>query len=231
MKLNLAETLFPSYCILCKKVGESICASCIRNKIFVNWNTYCCVCNSKVKSGLIHEECKNETYLDGHFFVTSYNEGIKELIMQGKYSFNYSNFVFLGKTMSKFISFYKLDTSAILVPIPLTRKKKRARGFNQSEIMVKEIAKRTKFISISILKKPKDVSAQADLSGEERRINLKDAFQVDSNIIKDLNTSTPILLVDDVFTTGSTLNECAKTLKNFGFNKVYGYTFAKAGKV
>lgn len=228
MKINLTEIVFPTYCVICKRVGESICTSCIRNKIFVNWNTYCCVCNSKVKLGFIHEECKELTYLDGHFFVTSYNEGIKELIMQGKYSFNYSNFVFLGKLMSKFLRFYNLDKESILVPVPLTNKKKRVRGFNQAEVVVKELVNRTKYMSFELLQKTKNVSAQAELGGEDRRINLRDSFMVSNN---NLNIQSPIILVDDVFTTGSTLNECAKTLKEAGFSKVYGYTFAKAGKI
>ncbi|MFS8131390.1 MAG: ComF family protein [Candidatus Dojkabacteria bacterium] len=234
MEINLIDTFFPSYCLLCKRVGAPICTSCIRNKIFVNWNTYCCVCNSKVKKGFIHDECKSETYLDGHFFVTSYNEGIKELIMQGKYSYNYHNFEFIALLMRKFIKFYNItniNNLTILTPIPLSRKKKLARGFNQSEVICKELVNIESVEVVKLLVKVKDLHAQAELNGSERRENLLGAFKVDTNIAKKLNKECPIILVDDVFTTGSTLNECAKTLKEYGFISVYGYTFAKAGRV
>lgn len=230
MKINIVDTLFPNYCVLCKRVGESICTTCIKNKIFVNWNTYCCVCNSKVKLGLIHRECRDQTYLDGHFFVTSYSEGVKELIMQGKYSFNYANFEFIGELMAKFLKLYNLEPP-VIIPIPLTNKKKRTRGFNQSEIISKRLSLNTAHPHLNLLKKIKDQPAQAELGGEERRLNLKDCFVVDEKLALKLDKESPILLVDDVFTTGSTLNECAKTLRNSGFTRIYGYTFAKAGRV
>src|SRR6185369_12343303 len=172
------------------------------------------VCNTKVKLGLIHEECKEQTYLNGHFFVTSYNEGIKELIMQGKYSFNYSNFKFMGELMSKFINLYRIK-SPIIVPVPLTIRKRRMRGFNQSEVMARALSSGTGHPFVNLLKKVKDKSAQVELSGEERRTNLKDSFVINKNKAQMLDKDSPILLVDDVFTTGSTLNECAKTLRDF----------------
>ncbi|MEO6728701.1 MAG: hypothetical protein ABIM99_02145 [Candidatus Dojkabacteria bacterium] len=184
------------------------------------------MCNSKVKLGLIHPECKDQTYLDGHFFVTSYNEGVKELIMKGKYSFNYSNFEFIGKLMSKFIKLYNLKPNSIIVPIPLTKKKRRIRGFNQSETITKQI---TTFISLNLLIKQSDGHSQAGLNGIDRRQNLKDLFIINPKIT--IEKTLPIILVDDVFTTGSTLSECAKTLKSAGFKTVYGYTFSKAGKI
>jgi len=226
MQTNLIDTIFPNYCLLCKRVGECICTTCIRNKIYVNWNTYCCVCNSKVKLGLIHSECKEQTYLDGHFFVTSYNEGIKELIMQGKYSFNYTNFEFMGRLMYKFIKLYRLPPETIICPIPLSKRKMRVRGFNQSEVLSKQI---NSFNTIRLLDKVKDVKAQATLDGQQRRQNLMGSFVMNPKIT--IEKSRAVLLVDDVFTTGSTLNEGAKALKLSGFKTVYGYTFAKAGKI
>ncbi|MEP7103859.1 MAG: ComF family protein [Candidatus Dojkabacteria bacterium] len=226
----IINTLIPSYCLMCNRVGVSLCTRCIRDKIFVNWNTYCCVCNSKVKRGFIHDECKDQTFLDGHIFMVSYNEGVKELIMQGKYSFYYNNFKFIGQKMSKFIRLFSLDEHSILVPIPLTRKKKNKRGFNQSEVICNEISKYIDFKTINLLKRTKDVSAQADLSGEKRRSNLKGIFAIDQDLQHVYSTSS-VILVDDVYTTGSTLNECAKVLKENGVQRVYGYTFAKSGGI
>lgn len=225
---HIINTIFPSSCVVCKRVGEPICKHCIKNKIFVNWDTYCCVCNSRVKRGLIHEECKDQTYLDGHFFVVSYSEGIKELIMNGKYSFMFYNFEFIGELMSKFIRFYNLNKDSIFAPVPLTRRKKRIRGFNQSEVIASKLARDITYINL--LNKIKDIPSQATLGGEERRINLKDSFQVNTKLAAKLNTTQKVILIDDVYTTGSTLNECAKALKEYGFKEVLGFTFAKGGR-
>ncbi len=226
----LIDQLFPRYCLMCNRVGDYLCKECLKSRVHICWDTYCCVCGAKAKKGLIHSECKEYTYLDGHIFVTSYDEGVKELIMQGKYSFNYNNFVFMGELMSKFLKFYNFSHDLTLVPIPSTPRKRRLRGFNQSEIMCETISRKTGYKSVKLLKKIKEVTAQADLTGEERRLNLKDTFSINSIAQNKLQKHKSIVLIDDVFTTGSTLNECARVLKENGFDKIYGYTFAKAGK-
>lgn len=223
---NLVNSILPSYCILCKRVGHPICSSCFKYKIISNWDTYCCVCNTRVKRGLLHEECKNETYLDGHFFITPYDEAPKRLVMEGKYSFNYSNFEFIGRLMNKFLKLYKLDPQTVVCPIPLSKRKKRVRGFNQSEILASQI----KSLDMkSLLVKLKDSNSQVTLNGEERRQNLMGLFTINNKIT--IEKDRPVLLIDDVFTTGSTLNEAAKVLKSAGFKTVFGYTFAKAGQI
>jgi ComF family protein len=96
----------------------------------------------------------------------------------------------------------------IIVPVPMSEKDVKKRGFNQAELLAYEVGKRLDIPVLPALVKVKETSAQKELSGRERAENLEKAFEVIYPQIKDRK----ILLIDDIFTTGATANECAKTL-------------------
>lgn len=96
----------------------------------------------------------------------------------------------------------------IIVPVPMTKKDERKRGFNQAELIAYEIGKRLNIPVLPALEKTKETAVQKELSGKERAENLTKAFEVVYPQVKDRK----ILLVDDIFTTGATANECAKAL-------------------
>jgi ComF family protein len=114
----------------------------------------------------------------------------------------------------------------VLVPIPLTKKKLRWRGFNQAEEIAKEIAKFFKLTLISdCLIKIKETRDQTELSEKERKENVKGVFFVKN---KEKIWEKNVLLIDDVFTTGATMEEAAKVLKEAGAKKIIGIVIAKA---
>lgn len=96
----------------------------------------------------------------------------------------------------------------IIVPVPMTDKEKRKRGFNQAELLAYEVGKRLDIPVLPALAKVKETSQQKELSGKERAENLSKAFEVVYPQVKDRK----ILLIDDIFTTGTTVNECSKVL-------------------
>jgi ComF family protein len=101
------------------------------------------------------------------------------------------------------------------------------RGYNQSELIVKEIIKIDKSknfdFSINALKKIKETPHQSKLKNKSERLkNLKNCFWADEKLIKDRN----IILIDDVITTGTTMNEASKTLKSIGAKKIIGFSIA-----
>ena len=112
----------------------------------------------------------------------------------------------------------------LLVPVPLYKTKFKERSFNQAELLVKNISSEIGLAYADILTKIKKTKSQTELSFNERQGNVKDVFQCqDKGIIKNKN----ILLVDDVITTGATLQECAKVLKQNGAKTVGAVVFAK----
>jgi len=111
-----------------------------------------------------------------------------------------------------------IDTFDVVVPVPLHKTKLREREFNQAQLLAKDFSdKKSLPINSWGLKKIRNTKPQTEFNKDKRRSNIKNAFKVtDSSCFKDKK----ILLMDDVFTTGSTLNECAKMLTESGAKSV-----------
>jgi len=114
----------------------------------------------------------------------------------------------------------------LVVPIPLHRKKLRERGFNQAELIAKVVAKHLQVrLTKGNLKRTKATITQTSLDRKERRRNLREAFTVKN---RDGFQAKNVLLVDDVYTTGTTIKEAAKVLKEAGVKEVYVFALARA---
>ena len=116
--------------------------------------------------------------------------------------------------------------SDIITFVPMTEKKKRERGFNQTETLSVIVGKELNICVKECLIKAKETPAQAGLDRQKRLENLKDSFAINKEIKKEIK-GKKILLIDDVFTTGSTAEACAKVLKRAGAGSVFVLTIAK----
>lgn len=118
-------------------------------------------------------------------------------------------------------------TRAVLLPVPLSRWRKISRGFNQSELIARHIRKQTAIpIREDLLVRQKNTRPQHRLNKLERTQNLHDAFK--SMRLRDLAQGTTIILVDDVHTSGATLSEAARTLREGGAGRILAITVARA---
>jgi ComF family protein len=114
---------------------------------------------------------------------------------------------------------------SLIIPVPLHIKKLRKRGFNQSIILADPLGKKWQIpVNFSLLKRSKFTLSQTGLDKKERERNIKGAFEVRD---KEKIAGRNIILIDDVYTTGATLNECAKTLTKAGAKKVAVLTLAR----
>lgn len=234
----LKELIFPSFCLGCNKEGELLCQDC-RATLDISGYDYC-LCNKDPLRLLESEKnrtcqrCKSKK-LSGLYAALPYNEKIltKKLI----YSFKYEPYIKeLSKSLSSIILEHFLLThkntesfwqNGVLIPIPMDKKKLKRRGYNQAEEITKEIATYTKCsIETNVLFKVKPTNSQTELSKEKRENNIKGAFLV-KNLEKIKNKK--IFLVDDVYTTGSTMEECANVLRTLGIKQVFGIVFAREG--
>ena len=127
--------------------------------------------------------------------------------------------------MMQMVSDKIADVDAIMF-VPSTKKRIKERGFNQAEELAKIACERFDKKLIKALIKTKDTIHQAGGSQEDRMKNLRDSFVVDETFADEI-CNKKILIIDDVFTTGSTLNECSKALKKFKPKKIMTMTFAK----
>ncbi len=134
------------------------------------------------------------------------------------------------KSFSKFLKKYekklfKNELYDIIIAIPISKNRLKTRGYNQSELLAREIAKNFGLkLEQNIIKKVKNNIAQSTLSKEEREKNVKNVYKI---INKETMQNKNILLIDDIFTTGATVNECSKMLKQNGVKKIDVFTIAK----
>lgn len=211
---NILEYIYPSVCGICGKIcKDNICQKCS-----INLKKYEIKNKTAIK--------KNEKYFNELLCIFKYEDIIRDMII--KYKFQ--NKPYLYKTFSKIILKNEktcgfLEKYDIIIPVPISRKRKHERGYNQTLLIAKEIAKILNIkLGNNILIKAIDTKAQSELSKKDRATNIKNVFKViDYKIIKDMK----VIIFDDIYTTGSTANECAKILKEAGAEKIGVLTIAK----
>lgn len=219
----LIDLIFPRYCYYCNKEGSYLCKDCITSYLNINWDQRCYICGKVCSTGFMHIECKEQGYLDGLIYFTVYGKKIREIIKDVKYKFHYDVLNELGEIMAEYLKIYKFSDDLILIDVPLHKHKMKYRGFNQSEVLAKIISSKTNYRFENLLSRGEDTITQVGLNQEERWNNLREVFKVNSEHIPE-----KVMIIDDVFTTGTTLNQCAKVLKENGSKEVYGFVFAKS---
>lgn len=203
----------------------------------------CPVCRRGSRYGEKHKYCYESWSLEGLTCFWKYEGLVKKLIAEAKYNFYYDQLNELSERSWKLIErveFGKLrkflELGLVVVPVPLAKKRLRERGFNQAEIISKSLATRYKLAQDSHrLMKMKETEQQVGKSREERLENLEGAFSTTlSNPPPNLGGGRKgvvfpraVLLVDDVWTTGATLSECAKVLRQAGVRRVWGVVLAR----
>lgn len=219
---ELLNRFLPQFCAYCEKEGSVFCDSCVR-RISSDGIFECPVCRENSAFGFRHEKCKGN--LDSIIAVAHYaNPTVQSLLKVFKYEYIESIGDIIGKIMTRF-----LETHISLIPcfdaiIPITLHKKRfaIRGFNQAEIIAKHIsAFFEKPIYNDLIFRNRATKRQVDLHGDLRKENVCGAFSATKKSPKR------ILLIDDVATTCSTLEEAAKVLKSAGCEYASAFVFAK----
>lgn len=202
--------LFPKHCLNCGKQGKYLCSSCF------------------LKSNLKFKFFKilNKSY-EYFMYLDNYKDDIRSKILKFKfYDGAYINEYFLeflvnDKKICEFLN--KFD---MIIPVPLYKDKKLKRGYNQTELIAKNLSKKINVKCFAdILIKSKQNKTQSLLSREERIENIKDVFEI-KNPQKILGKN--IILIDDIFTTGITVQMCSKLLKKSGAKSICVLVIAKA---
>lgn len=199
------DLIFPPACVTCDSIGGYICGRCYEQMYFYK---------DQVNIAL-----DNPT-LDQLFACTKYSGTGSNFIKTYKYQGAFSLAGIISEMMKEQMEVSKVD---ILIPVPLHRRRERERGFNQSELLAKKLSKKWKLPFQKALSRTKATTPQAKLDREKRLVHLENVFTLLPKVSIEGKT---IGLVDDVATTGTTLNECAKILKKYGAKKVIGIVFA-----
>ena len=221
------DIFYPKRCIGCGKFGSFLCYNCAKD-IKVLKTSVCPNCGKITKYNQYCSACKskNKLKISGLYIAAVYDEGpIKELIHHFKYSGLLEISPILGELLcQKYLQNKLPNGDLIVVPVPLHKKREKQRGFNQAEVLARYFSEQLSLKGGLALERIINTQTQINLAKKDRIKNLINAFVcVDQELIKNKT----VILIDDVTTTGTTLNECAKVLREAGAKKVYGLVVAK----
>lgn len=223
----ILDLLFPKFCVGCQKEGTWLCDEC-REKIILVQKPTCPNCLTLTQKGEFCPRCRKNTNLTGLIVAAYYKEGpLKEAIHTFKYDGIFDLSYDLGKILVEVLKRRNLSKKFLIIPVPLHYKRQAKRGFNQAELLAKIVQNHYGWvINKKLVRLKQTPKTQAELSGAARRKNVKDIFSWQSH--QELQGKI-ILLVDDVYTTGATLDECARVLrKNAHAKEIWGLVLAKA---
>ncbi|MCD6452734.1 MAG: ComF family protein [Dehalococcoidales bacterium] len=217
------DLLFPKWCVGCGKEGYFICPSC-RQSLLRIVPPVCPQCGKPQPSGMLCPDCVGQPVaIDGIRSPFQFDGVMRQAIHQLKYR----NLRALAKPLAKLLSDY-LAINPIpaewLVPVPLHQKRLRERGYNQSQLLARELSQLTGLpvMDNCLIRQRYSFPQTQTQSVTERRSNVAGAFISSDSQLKD----RAVLVIDDVSTTGATLNACAIALKAAGAISVWGLSLA-----
>jgi len=178
----------------------------------------CPICCRQSLDGVVHSRCKNSHDVDGLTAIWSYREKtMRQVIEAIKFGFNQNLVadILADVTLPK-------QENHVLVPLPLYWYRENWRGFNQAEEVARQLAKKWRLPVVRALERTKNTKQQAKVANKkEREINLAGAFRVVESV-----KNKKVMLLDDVYTSGASMREAARTLKQAGAIWVWGFVLA-----
>lgn len=236
--MDIVSILYPRRCPVCEEVLKynkgKICDLCKSKLCFIT-EPRCKKCGKQIEK--FDEEycfdCRNKKHY--------YKKGIAllmhtDIVRKSIYSIKYNNkreYVdfFVEELIRRYKDEIKLWACSLIIPVPLHKKKKKTRGFNQAEVIASRLSRGVGIpMDNKTLLRVKNTKPQKEFNDVGRKKNLIDAFVVKKDRVeKDIEKFKKIILIDDIYTTGSTIDECAKVLLNTGIEEVY-YISLSIGK-
>jgi competence protein ComFC len=230
LKATLLDWIYPPKCILCENIilltkERWMCNNCQNSLDYVK-NITCIKCGIPYDTeNKICLDCKKRefSYTKNHA-ILKYDEVSKHLI----FKFKYSNHAEVGKALISII-INNIDVDIFkgvdfLTPVPVHKKRLKTRGFNQAEILSRELSKHVGIPTINkLIIRVKNTTPQSKLTPTQRDENLKDAFMFNDKYNIE---GKVIMVVDDIYTTGRTLDECSKILLKNKSGNIYGLTLS-----
>lgn len=233
---SFLELLYPekNTCFICNVYDSSIddkyiCSDCEKRLIKIV-PPLCIKCSKPIDyaSDCLCPDCNvYEKSFEAAKSPFSYEGIIKECI----YNFKYYNkpyfYKFFGNLLLRYMNEINYTNFDFITSVPLHKSKMRTRGYNQSQLLAKYMSDKLSIPYADVLKRTVKTTKQSQQSKDERKKNLKGAFAIKYPHTNTKIKNRSVLLVDDVYTTGSTADECSNTLLNFGVSKVYVITIAR----
>lgn len=223
------DILFPPCCAGCGEWGERYCRTCLNNTRTIN-SDICKTCGEPLNRAVssVCVRCKStDIYFSAIRSWALFEDPLKRAIHNLKYNRNIGLGEVLAEPLAILFSACEWQVDLISA-VPLDRDRKRERGFNQSILLARPLSWITKIpLKENAITRTRITGSQVGLSREERIENMDNAFNAAPGIVSGKN----ILIIDDVITTGSTINACSKAIIESGANRVFGLTVARSAQL
>lgn len=220
---QLLDLLFPARCVNCNRVGESLCSRC-RSQIQFVTPPYCRRCSRPLE---FHGDpcplCRAHPLHITQIRAIGYHEGV---LRRAIHALKYRHWTVLADPLAALLQQYLLRTAPsvdLITAVPLHPDRQRERGYNQAELLARSLAARAALPYICGLKRTRPTADQIGLDMGARHENVRGAFAADGTAF----AGRRVLIVDDVCTTGATLDACAVALRAQGACEIYGLTVAR----
>lgn len=232
---KLIDIIYPPRCPICREFFHaSFCPACSDDFREIT-SPLCSICGrpfvSRIEEDHVCEDClRKRPFYKAAGSPFLYDGALMTAIHQFKYGSKTFLSDSLGRLLAQFaVDWVKESDGLLTVPVPLHPKRLRERGFNQSLLLARPVARQLNSdLDFLSLRRVRYTLSQTGLKKEERRRNVRGAFQMkDPGVVK----GKTVLLVDDVATTGNTLNECARVLRRSGCKEVLCLTLARAANL
>jgi ComF family protein len=227
---TILDIIYPIRCPICNEIvipkGTKICSFC-KDKLPYIKEPRCKKCSKPIEFDE-KEYCgdcqRKDFHFDKGYAVWIYDDAMKHSIANFKYHSKkeYANF-YVQEVVEYYDSYIKKISPDVIVPIPLHRSKYLERGYNQTQILALGIGKEIGIPVLShLLIRNKKTLPQKQLSDKERLRNLMEAFSYNDKLVNTYHkTIRKVLLIDDIYTTGSTIEACTNVLKMNGIDEVF----------
>ena len=214
--------MLPRRCASCGRNGSFLCAPCEASLSLLE-RPYCLLC-ARPGVGRLCERCaSSQPSFDGVRAVCLFDGAARDLVHRLKYD----NFRAVAPDMARLLADLlnpgRME-GVIIAPVPLHPRRERVRGYNQSELLAREVGRETGLaVRPGIVRRVRNTPPQVSIENyEERRSNIEGSFACPAGL-----DGESVLLIDDVVTTGSTMSACAAALKAAGARSVWGLAFAR----
>lgn len=226
---KLQPVLFPSTCRLCRAAGLpglELCPACLSELPWLAHSCSRCALPLPREAGitLCFNCIKTQPSVDRCTALFEYRPPVDRWIQDLKFAQDLATARFLGELLASKLAVENEERPAIVLPVPLHRKRLAERGYNQALEIARSLSEKGYRLDPRCCRRHKATSAQSDLPASARKQNVRNAFSVSRCL-----DGRRMLLIDDVMTTGATLNELARTLKNAGAERVEAWVIARTG--
>ena len=222
IKEIVLDAVFPHKCV-CGKWGVLLCEEC-RGSIRVDKTGLCPICKKISDFGRTCSACRHRSALTGVMILGPHKGVLKDLIWKYKYKFIIDEANPLAELISARFGDFLREKRFLITYSPSSRDRIIWRGFNQAQLLAKKVSRKLNLDCINLLYKDNNVISQVGHTRKERLQNIKGKIKYIGT--RDI-TNKKVLIIDDVYTTGATLEECAKILRQAGYREVWGLVLSR----